>query len=153
MRPSLVAALAALTVITSGCTRVAPTARPAHPPEPPLQESPPSQVVFGGSVTFGRQRMPLVLELRSRRPPKHDATLRIPAVAMEATGEGTWSGDRLRLTLSYGDGCPGTVEVDARVTDRGGEGTLSAHDCTGGESGPLVLVRRVADDGTGAAVR
>jgi hypothetical protein len=74
--------------------------------------------------------MPLVLELRSRRPPKHDATLRIPAVAMEATGEGTWSGDRLRLTLSYGDGCPGTVEVDARVTDRGGEGTLSAHDCT-----------------------
>jgi hypothetical protein len=153
MRPSLVAALAALTALASGCARVTPTASPAPRPERPPAESLTAPVAFGGTVTLGKQRLPLVLELRSRKPPNYDATLRIPAVSMEADGKGTWSGDRLRLTLRYGDGCPGTVEVDARVTDRGGEGTLSAHDCTGGESGALVLVRRVADDGTGASVR
>jgi len=152
MRPSLLAALAVLTVAASGCARVAPVARTAPPPPQHAAEAPVSPVVFGGTVTLGTQRMALVLELRSRTPPKHDATLRIPAVSMEASGEGTWTGERLRLDLTYDGGCPGIVKVDARLTDRGGEGTLSARDCTGGESGPMVLVRRIADEGAGPSL-
>ncbi len=156
MRRAVVVTLLALSW-TGACTRVGLGPKPPSPQsagtegaraqaaEPPL--------VFGGTVTLGKQRLPVVLELSGNAAGERTATLRIPAVPMEATGSARWSGDRLRLDLTYGDACPGTVAVDAWVAEGRAVGTLEARDCTGSDSGPLVLERRGASEHGPAAPR
>lgn len=152
MRLHLPVAIAVLTTAAAGCTMVG--TAPGPTPSPEAAEAPtPVSTVFGGTVTLGAQEMPIILELSGHRPSDQLATLRIPAVSMEANGEGSWSGDRIRLRLTYGDSCPGTVDVDARVTEEGALGTLSARDCTGSESGKLVLLRRTAPAPVGTPLR
>lgn len=129
--------------LLAGCARVGVEPHPAS--VAPAQEPAAARatdVVFGGTVTLGSQRLPVLLELRGAGEARQHATLRIPDVPMEAIGEGSWSGDLIRLELRYGDRCPGTVAVRARVTDRGAEGTLEARDCTGKDTGTLILQRR-----------
>jgi hypothetical protein len=140
-RQLLVIALLSVSV-TSACTRVG--SAPASPPAPfePGPEATTSDVLFSGTVTLGDQRLPVTLELRGGGDARRQATLRIPDLPVEASGEGVWSGDRIRLELRYGDGCPGTLAVDARVTEHGAEGTLEARDCTGTDAGRLLLVRQ-----------
>jgi len=142
MRRQLIVIVLLGASVASACTRV--RARPASPPAPSVTgpESTTSDVLFSGTVTLGDQRLPVLLEIRGAGDARRQATLRIPDVPMEASGEGSWSGDRIRLRLRYGDGCPGTLAVDARVTEHGAEGTLEARDCTGTDAGRLVLVRR-----------
>lgn len=155
MRPAVVLFLTCTgaTLGASACTRVG--VRPPEPAEPAGPVGAPTQteagprsakMVFAGTVTFGNQRLPVVLELRRGGPEEGRATLRIPAVSMEAIGAGSWSDDHIRLELTYGEGCPGTVAVNARVTAGGARGTLEASDCTGSDSGALVLARRATTE-------
>jgi hypothetical protein len=151
MRRSAVTLVAGAVLAVAGCTRVGVEAG-APAPEPATAEAATTEAptetrsdeVFSGAVTLGAQRLPVVLELHSGGSSPPSATLRIPDVPIVASGPGRWSDGRLRLRLEYGDDCPGTVAVDARFTPRGAEGTLEARDCTGSDSGPLLLVRRTS---------
>jgi hypothetical protein len=148
MRRAIIAVVTLASLVAAGCTRVG--VRPPATVRPPAGANAgvgeASDVVFSGTVTLGSQRLPVVLELRSRGSAAENAILRIPDVSMEAIGAGRWAGNRLRLDLTYGDGCPGTVAVDATVTAGGAEGTLEARDCTGSGAGPLVLVRQATGE-------
>lgn len=148
MRTRVGLAMMALTLAPWGCTMVGP--RPGPPPPPRAQEGapPPGPAAtpreFGGRAHLGGESVEMVLELTPLAAPRDSAVLRIPDMAVEAHGAGTWSGRSLRLELYYGDGCPGTIRLSLDVDEQGtqADGTLEARDCTGTESGPVSLLRR-----------
>lgn len=160
-RPWQLLSLAAILVMaTTGCARVTGTGAPGAPSGPEAGEAPeavPARSVWGGTITLAAQELPTVLETQARTPPRHSLILRIPELGMEARGEGSWSGDRIRGELAYGGdtACPGTIELDVRVSEDGerARGDLTARDCTGSESGPVELLRREAIGRSGSRLR
>jgi hypothetical protein len=69
------------------------------------------------------------------------AHLEMPDLPLTAFGAAAWRGDTLQLELRYDGPCPGDVRIRAERTGDGShvEGTLTARDCTGEESGTVVL--------------
>lgn len=155
LRPILIA----LMLTQAGaCARVG-TAPPPGPAERPTPEarSAPAQTTWGGTFTLEGQEVPVVLELRGGDPSPYSATLHIPEMSVEARGGGSWSGNRIRADLDYGQetACPGRIDLDVRVSEDGtrAQGSLTARDCTGSESGPLILARRGASPATSTPLR
>lgn len=147
MRPPLVAMLTLLMAITGGCTRVGTDwVEPAPPGPTPAdgEDTAPAFQVFGGRAWLGGDDYGLVLEVRRDGPRDVRAILEIPDLGVEARGEGRASLTELFLDLAYGDACPGTVVLVAKLWDGGvrGEGRVQARDCTGSESGTVSLLRR-----------
>jgi hypothetical protein len=140
--------IGALTVLFTACTRVG-SGRPV-----PVHRAPPSQATvsepalpshqdFEGRVGLGEQEFKVVLRVERMEGAGVQAVLRIPALGLEARGDGTATEDRLSLSLRYDAGCEGVLTIEARLSDGGlmGDGTLDAVDCTGRESGALALAR------------
>jgi len=144
---ALVAALA-MTISASACTVVGAGAPrgPLPPPAPeaptPAQSSTPARV-YGGSVPFGGDRIPMVLEL-SPDGQALSAHLSIPSLALDAGGPGWARGEELTADLTYEGPCPGHLTLDARFVEgsRRIEGRLKATDCTGVEQGDVLLLLR-----------
>jgi hypothetical protein len=139
--------LTVLAVVGGACTRVGTEAvRPGPAGEARVDSGPGPPVfqVFGGRVWLAGEGYDLTLEVRRPTAGDVQAILEIPELSVEARGGGTVSLTELFLEMAYGDTCPGTVVVVAKLSDDGlrGEGRVQARDCTGSESGAVSLLRR-----------
>lgn len=138
--------IGALTVVSTACTRIGSApAPPVQPvPRPEAADSEPASTPyqdFEGSVGLGAQEFLVILRLERVQGAAVQAVMRIPALGLEARGNGTATARKLGLSLRYDDGCEGVLTIEARLSDDGlsGDGTLEAADCTGRESGRLAL--------------
>jgi len=131
------------TVLTlEACTRVG--VPPAEPPGDLPGSGGTSLAAartLSGVTTLGGQRLKVVLELTAGDPGRGRGHLEIPDLPLTAEGLGGWRGDTLELDLRYEGACPGDLRIRAKRVDDGtrAEGTLTAKDCTGEASGPVVL--------------
>jgi hypothetical protein len=130
----------ALLVSATGCTRAGvPT------PEPPEGVTGPAAVttsnLLSGMVTLGGRRLRVLLELTTDDRGGGTGRLTIPDLPLDANGSAAWRDDALLLDLRYDGDCPGDLRIRAKRTPDGTrvEGTLTAKDCTGEESGTVVL--------------
>lgn len=150
-------AVAILVWIPAGCTlvgRAAPEARPAAGPGAGAEEGPTApessaRRVYGGSVTLAGDRFALTLELVADGD-GFAARLSIPDLSLDAGGEGRVEDGTLKLELRYPGTCPGRMVLEGRFEQeaRRLEGRLTAGDCTGEESGAVVLLLRPAGHDT-----
>ncbi len=140
--------IGALTIFTA-CTRVG-SIRPVAA-DPVLRAESgeskrevPRREDFEGLLHLGVEAFVLSLQVDHLEGDVVEAMLRIDDLGLEATGEGTFAPDRLRLSLRYGGTCEGTLVVAVRLSEGGhvGDGMVEAEDCTGRESGALTLARR-----------
>ena len=138
--PSRQTLVMALLVTATGCTRAGvPT------PEPPEGIPEPSAVttssLFSGMATLGGRRLRVLLELITDDQGAGTARLTIPDLPLDANGSGAWRDGALLLDLRYDGDCPGDLRIRAKRTSDGTrvEGALTAKDCTGEESGTVVL--------------
>jgi len=148
MRTPPVLLMGALTIVFTACTRVG-SARPV--PVQPAQRmetsrsgpTGPSFQAFEGHLGLGDQEFLVRLRLERVEGAEVQAVLRIPALGLEASGDGTATANRLALSLRYNDGCEGVLTIEALLSNDGlsGDGTLDVVDCTGRESGALALAR------------
>ena len=139
-------------VLLSGCTMVG---RGGSPPpdgaavvEREVLEAGAVRRVYGGSVTFSGDRIALTLEFVDASG-EVSARLSIPSLELDAGGAGEIMGDEISLELAYGGECPGrlTLYGSFREERRRLEGRLTARDCTGEESGAVVMLIRPGGTG------
>jgi hypothetical protein len=96
----------------------------------------------------------LAATLELRGPDRNlEAALRIPDLDLTAEGSGGISGNRLDVTLTYADttACAGKVRVRGQIESDGQtvQGTITAGDCTGSETGSVLFLLREAREETG----
>jgi hypothetical protein len=99
---------------------------------------------FEGTAFIAGQQLSVLVELRWSGLSDGTAFLLIPDLSLEARGTATIRNDRLNMDLRYEGVCSGEAQVEAAL-DGGGQkasGTLEAKDCTGKESGTIVLTKR-----------
>ncbi len=123
-------------LLAAGCSLVRPRRAPGAPAEEGLRR-------FGGQVTMQGSELSAILEITG--PDRNvEAALRIPELALSAQGSGRISGGHVDLRLSYPGSCPGTARIRGNMEREGQRirGTITARDCTGQETGTVLLLRR-----------
>jgi len=128
----------AMLVAAAGCSRVgAPAVQPYGGPS--------GSVVtvrsLSGVATLAGQRLLVVVEVATDSRGRGSGHLEIPDLSLTAEGTATLGEDDLELDLRYGGDCPGRLRIRGKRTSGGNriEGTLTAEDCTGKESGTVFL--------------
>lgn len=130
-----------LLVTVAACTRVgAPTTASPEPLEG-ADDLVPTPSALSGMATLGGQRLRVSLELSTDKRGRGTGHLEIPDLPLTADGPALWRGDALELDLRYDGACPGDLRIRATRASDGirVEGTISAKDCTGEESGTLAM--------------
>lgn len=141
-----------LVVTLAACARVGAPA-PAPTAAPQERAAAMTSRALSGVATFGGQRLRVTVVMETDEAGRGTAHLEIPDLSLTADGQAAWKGATLELDLRYDGGCPGELRIRAdRVADGDRlEGTLNAKDCTGEESGRVVL-EGVARPSGGTAV-
>lgn len=129
-----------LVVALAACSRVgtvppAPTEGTAAPPAVMTASS------LAGVATLAGRRLRVTVFMETGDGEGGTAHLEIPDLPLTADGSASWRGETLELDLRYDGDCPGDLRIRAERTDDGErlEGMLTAKDCTGEESGKVVL--------------
>ena len=143
------AALCGLSATVASCSaiRFEPDEPPGAPDTPPAAPEEPIVDLGGaylGSLLVEGQRLPAHLDLEQVGDAL-EAVLRVADVGITAEGEGAV--DRhgaFSLELAYTLECPGTAHLSGRWLEGGLrlDGTVTAADCTGSQSGQFAFRRR-----------
>ena len=148
-RAARFATLCVLSVTVAGCSAIRfdpdePPATPDVPPAAPDGSRVDLEGTYVGSLLVEGQRMPARLDL-AQAGDALEAVLRITDVGITAEGEGGVDRDgTFELELAYTLECPGTAHLRGRWVEGSLslDGTVTAADCTGSQSGEFAFRRR-----------
>ena len=131
-------ALLAAVALSAACGSASPA--PPEPPTPPPGERRVLERTLTGAVALQGATLPITLQIYGP-PGELLASLSVPALDLTANGGGEWRNGELRLELSYGSDCAGTVRMEGRgeFGDTRVEGRFNASDCTGSEEGTFTI--------------
>ncbi|MDX1745346.1 MAG: hypothetical protein R3324_05355 [Halobacteriales archaeon] len=108
-----------------------------------------SQVLGGRydmTVSLGGQSMVGTVELRQDGSTL-EATVEIPAIGLEATGDGSYSDGRYTIEFEYDLGCPAVTVLSGTVDSTGAlVGAIENTDCNGVGEGDALLVPRTSGE-------
>ena len=139
-------------ILLAGCQLVGVARESTEPPPPreaPPEPAPEPEIAvplpegeFRGELLVEGDRMPAHLALRRQTGSTFHGILEGP-VEFRAEGPGTATGPELRLELSYGGDCPGTMTLEGSWDPDAGvlSGIVRASDCTGRGQGTFRFQR------------
>lgn len=148
MRRSFVPSALAAVLAVAACTRVggpgaASAPEPTVPPGAAASAPPDVSGPWSGYLSVEGQGLEGTLQV-DQSGSTLDVTFDAPTFGLRAAGEGEIdSRGRVRVTLAYDLQCPGSADLEGRLSDDGMalDGSLSAEDCTGSSGGSFSFRR------------